>query len=179
MAKGWIKLYRQSADNSLYHSEPFDKWHAWVDILLMVNHEQKQFISKGQVVNLSPGQTITSDRILAKRWNWSKEKVRRYLRLLIETNMCIVKRTPNGTTITVVNWAKYQNDVSSNKTANKTTCETTDETTDETLTRMIKNDKEGEKGCRPPQSDEPDPHATDDEGIRRYLEAEEAKGRWS
>ena len=27
-------------------------------------------------------------------------------------------------------------------------------------------------------TNEPDPHATDDEGIRRYLEAEEAKGRW-
>ena len=178
--KGWIRLHRKSVENPLYFSEPFDKWHAWTDLLLMVNHEHKEFISKGQLVTLEPGQTITSMAILAERWHWSVNKVRRYFKLLVGTGMCTLNGTPYGTTITVVKWAFYQSEGQTNGTANGTTGGTSDGTTGGTLTRMIKNDKEGKKGAYAPipQSDEPDPYATDDEGILRYMEAEEAKGRW-
>lgn len=145
MGKGWIKLYRQSEENPLYFSEPFDRWHAWQDLLLIVNHERKQFISKGQLITLEPGQTVTSDRILAQRWHWSREKVRRFLKLLNDTSMCTIKRTTNGTILTVINWAKFQGTQTTDETTNETTGKTTDETTDETLTRMNKNDKKGKK----------------------------------
>lgn len=154
MGKGWIKLYRQSEENPLYFSEPFDRWHAWQDLLLIVNHERKQFISKGQLITLEPGQTVTSDRILAQRWHWSREKVRRFLKLLNDTSMCTIKRTTNGTILTIVNWAKFQGAQPTDETTNETTGKTTDETTDETLTRMIKNEKKGKKcvGTRTPHS---------------------------
>ena len=169
MAKGWIKLHRQSVDNPMYHSEPFDKWHAWTDLLLMVNHEKKQFISKGQLVTLEAGQTVTSMAILAERWQWSVNKVRRYFRLLSDTGMCITNGTPNGTTITVVNWAKYQAEGQTNGIGNGTTGGTSDGTTDGTLTRMIKNDKEREKAAPVIQSEEE---------IYAELKAMEAAGRW-
>lgn len=60
--------------------------------------------------------------------------------------MCTIKRTTNGTILTVVNWAKFQGAQPSDETTNETTGETTNETTDETLTRMNKNDKK-EKKC--------------------------------
>lgn len=143
MGKGWIRLYRQSEDNALYFKEPFDKFHAWIDLLLMVNHEPKQFISKkGQLVNLDAGQTITSHRILADRWQWSRNKVRRFLRLLVDTSMCTVDETTNGTTITVVNWAKYQNRGPTNGASDDTNHGANDGANDEPLTRMNKNDKE-------------------------------------
>lgn len=128
---GWIKLHRKSVDNPLYFDEPFDKWHAWTDLLLMVNHEQKQFISKGQLVTLEPGQTITSMAILAERWKWSINKVRRFIGTLVGTGMCIADGTPNGTTITVVRWAFYQSDGRTNGIADGTT----DGIADGTLTR--------------------------------------------
>lgn len=139
--KGWIRLYRQSTENPLYFSEPFDKWHAWTDLLLMVNHKQKEFVSKGQLVKLEPGQTITSMAILAERWQWSTNKVRRYFKLLVGMGMCNVNGTPNGTTITVVNWAKYQHEGQTNGTTDGITDGTADGTTGGTLTRMYKNDK--------------------------------------
>ena len=180
MAKGWIRLYRQSTDNPLYHSDPFDRWHAWQDLLLLVNHEKKQFISKGKLMELEPGQTITSLPILADRWQWSVNRVRRYLRLLNDMGMCISHGTPYGTSITVVNWAKYQGRGQGDGYGNGMADGHADEYADGTLTRIYKNDKEGKKVASPQSpTDEPDPHATDDEGIRRWLEAEEAKGRWS
>lgn len=133
--KGWIRLHRKSVENPLYFSEPFDKWHAWTDLLLMVNHEHKEFISKGQLVTLEPGQTITSMAILAERWHWSVNKVRRYFKLLVGTGMCTLNGTPYGTTITVVKWAFYQSEGQTNGTANGTTGGTSDGTTGGTLTR--------------------------------------------
>ena len=129
--KGWIKLHRKSTENPLYFAEPFDKWHAWTDILLMVNHEKKQFISKGQVIVLEPGQTVTSLSILADRWRWSINKVRRYLGTLNGMGMCNINSTANGTAITVVNWAFYQNQWHSDEYGN----EYADEYADEQLTR--------------------------------------------
>ena len=132
---GWIKLHRKSVENPMYFEEPFDKWHAWTDLLLMVNHERKQFISKGQLVTLEPGQMITSMAILAKRWHWSVNKVRRYFKLLDGMGMCKVDGTPNGTTITVVKWAFYQSEGQALGTTNGTTLGIANGTTDGTLTR--------------------------------------------
>lgn len=176
---GWIKLHRKSVENPMYFSEPFDKWHAWTDLLLMVAHEKKQFISKGQLVTLEPGQMITSLPILAERWQWSVNRVRRYLKLLSGMGMCNVSGTAHGTTITVVKWAFYQSEGHANGMGNGYADEHAGEYAGGTLTRS-KEYKEGKKGAAPhtPQSGEPDPNATDEEGIRRYLEAEEAKGRW-
>lgn len=177
MAKGWIKLHRQSVDNPLYHSEPFDKWHAWTDLLLMVNHEQKQFISKGQLITLEPGQMVTSAAILAERWQWSTNKVRRYFRLLVGTGMCNIVGTPNGTTITVVNWAKYQSEgqaygIGNGTTggvADGTTDGVADGTTDGTLTRMNKNDKET-KNARA--------RAKRDVAWEEFVEEMKRRGEW-
>jgi DNA replication protein DnaD len=132
---GWIKLYRKSVENPLYFSEPFDKWHAWTDLLLMVNHERKQFISKGQLLTLEPGQTVTSIPQLAERWGWSDNKVRRYLRLLNGSGMCNSSGTPNGTIITVVNWAKYQCEEQTDGRGNGRANGSTDGRADGTLTR--------------------------------------------
>lgn len=169
MAKGWIKLHRQSVDNSMYFSEPFDKWHAWTDLLLMVNHEEKQFVSKGQLLTLEPGQTVTSMAILAERWQWSTNKVRRYFRLLVGMGMCTIHGTPNGTTITVVNWAKYQSDRQTNGTGNGTTDGIADGTTDGTLTRMNNNDKERKNACK---------RAVRDEAWEGFVEEMKRRGEW-
>ena len=109
-SNGWIKLHRQSVNNALYLEKPFDKWHAWQDILLSVCHEQKAFFSKGEKVTLEPGQMVTSIAILADRWGWSENKVRRFLGTLNGRGMSTSDGTPNGTLITVTNWAKYQDD---------------------------------------------------------------------
>ena len=174
-AKGWIRLYRQSVDNPLYHSEPFDKWHAWQDLLLMVNHEKKAFVSKGKFMELEPGQTITSLPILADRWHWSVNRVRRYLRLLNDMGMCTTHGTSHGTTITVVNWAKYQGRGQADGYANGTADGYADGYAGGTLTRMNKNDKE-HKNARARERDEmfqdflrlvEESEKNDSEGVRR------------
>ncbi len=90
----WIKLWKKSDKNALYFSEPFDKWHAWQDLLLLADQS---------------GTVKTSLRWLKKRWNWtSVRQVVKHLETLSGTGQIAVSGTPSGTVITIVKWGKYQ-----------------------------------------------------------------------
>lgn len=153
MGKGWIKLHRQSVDHPIYKQKPFDRWHAWEDILLSVCHEHQEFYSKGELVKLEPGQMVTSYSKLAERWGWSVGKVRRFLSTLTGTGMSTLTGTPSGTVLTVENWVKFQGDRHTDEHTNRHT----NRHTDGTLTRR-EEDKKREGGAKaphrlPPSSD--------------------------
>lgn len=94
----WIKLWRKSDRDPLYFKQPFDKWHAWQDLLILVDEK---------------GKLKTSMKWLKTRWNWKSEKqVRAYLGKLKGEQKIDIKGEPSGTVITVVKWALYQSDFS-------------------------------------------------------------------
>lgn len=149
MAKGWIKLYRQITENPMWQSsEPFDRRSAWIDLLLMANHEPKTLqLRSGEYLEIKTGQCFTSMDHLSKRWHWSRGRVIRYLRHLTEQGMCTVNGTANGTVLTIVKYEDFQNGRTPNRTADGTTDGTTGDTTDGTRTRIYKNDKEHKKAA--------------------------------
>ncbi len=142
---GWIKLHRQIIDNWIW--EDAEKLKAWLDILMMVNHEDKTTLIGGKLVTIHRGEKLTSTLKLAARWGWGRARVRTFLELLERDGMCTTDRTANGTTIKVSNYAEYQgfqiqqkptNDTT-DSTTDSTTDRTTDSTTDRTQTINIKN----------------------------------------
>lgn len=164
---GWIKLHRKIIDNWIW--EDPEKLKAWLDILLMVNHEDKQLPFNGKVITIKPGQRLTSIQKLADRWGWNRKRVVRFLGLLEGAAMCTTERTPNGTTLTVVNWEFYQNRGTTNGTAEGTTNGTTTGSTVGTQTRMIKNDKE-HKNARA--------RNVRDEAWEGFVEEMKRRGEW-
>lgn len=144
MGSGWIKLHRKILDNWIWNDP--EKLRAWIDILLMVNHEDKQIPFDGHIVTIHKGQRLTSLLKLSERWGWSRNRVDRFLRLLEEAKMVTADRTPNGTVLTVINWALYQDERDTNGATDGATNDTTVGATVGTQTRMNKNDKEGEEG---------------------------------
>lgn len=140
MAKGWIRLHRKIRDNWIW--EDPEKLRAWLDILLMVNHEDKEIPFNGKIITIKRGQRLTSISQLAERWHWNRKRVVRYLDLLEGAGMCTTERTTSGTTISVTNWDFYQSEGSTVGTANGTTEGSTVGSTVGTQTRMNKNDKE-------------------------------------
>lgn len=140
MAKGWIRLHRKIRDNWIW-DDP-EKLRAWLDILLMVNHEDKEIPFNGKIITIRRGQRLTSISQLAERWHWNRKRVVRYLDLLEGAGMCTTERTTSGTTINVVNWDFYQSEGSTVGTTNGTTEGSTVGSTVGTQTRMNKNDKE-------------------------------------
>lgn len=134
--RGWIKLYRQISDSYIWTAnEPFDRRSAWIDLLLMANHEERSFLLRnGKNQTVQEGQLFTSTGHLAERWHWSRGRVNRYLALLSEQGMCKVSGTPSGTLLTIVKYGDFQHSWTANRTANGTTDGTSDGTTDGTRT---------------------------------------------
>ncbi|MFV3013601.1 DnaD domain-containing protein [Clostridium botulinum] len=106
--KGWISLYRAMEDGWLWEDKPFARGQAWIDLLLQANHKDKKTFSKGELVIVKRGSFLTSDQLLADRWGWSRKKVRTFLEVLVKEQMIELKRSPKGTSLTLVNWDLYQ-----------------------------------------------------------------------
>ena len=120
---GWIKLHRQIIDTDDWLHEPFTRGQAWVDMLLLANHAEGSFRVRGIVVHLTRGQLGWSEETLAKRWKWSRGKVRRFFsELESETVQRIVQQKNNvSSVITILNYDKYQSDDTAERTPNGTT----------------------------------------------------------
>ncbi len=116
---GWIKLNRSIEDNFLWTDYKFSEGQAFIDLLLLANHEDKKTAYKGEIIVCEKGTVNRSISSLAKRWKWSRDKARRFLELLESDNMIKVNATTNRTTITIVNYGVYQDSPTTNKATNR------------------------------------------------------------
>jgi hypothetical protein len=117
-----IVLARSIQDNFLWSDKPFAIGQAWIDLLMLAEWKDEKVYDKGHLQVLHRGQVGRSVLWLSKRWGWSRGKTIRFLKTLENEKMCTTESTPNGTTITIENYNKYQ--------LGQTTDDTTDETTD-------------------------------------------------
>ena len=106
--QGWICLHRQIENNWVWENKPFSYGQAWIDMLLLANHEKNRFPLGNEVITVEKGNFVTSELKLMARWGWSKTKVRRFLKLLENDGMIIKKTDRKKTTITIVNYSKFQ-----------------------------------------------------------------------
>lgn len=127
---GWIQLHRQIRENWIWEDPA--KLKAWLDILMMVNHEEKKILVNGELVTIHRGEKLTSIVKLSERWGWTRRRVVRFLDLLENDKMCTTNRTANGTTIKVNNYKEYQGFKPTKRTTNSTTDDTPDDTADGT-----------------------------------------------
>ncbi|AVP54501.1 phage protein [Clostridium tetani] len=104
--KGWISLYRDIQEHWIW--EDAEKLKAWLDLLLLANHQSRKILLGNEVIEIKRGSTHTSELKLMDRWNWSKKKVRNFLQLLEKDNMIICEKSKKGTTITIINYEVYQ-----------------------------------------------------------------------
>lgn len=107
--EGWISIHRQIQEHWLWKSkEPFDKRSAWIDLLLMVNHQKEKVEFDKEFIEVDRGQRITSLEKLSKRWKWSRHKVSDYLNQLEQDCMLVQVRDNKKTLISIENYDKYQ-----------------------------------------------------------------------
>ena len=118
---GYIKLDRKIMESFLWTDKPFAYGQAWVDLLMLANWKELKELYNGALVQRRPGEIACSIEWLAKRWGWNRKKVMKFLDILESDEMVTQNRTTKGTTITVLNWAKYQTDGTTKGTANGTT----------------------------------------------------------
>jgi predicted transcriptional regulator len=105
---GWISIYRSIWNNWVWQEKPFSKGQAWVDLLLLMGHEDGKVVFRQEVIPVKRGQKVTSELKLSERWGWSRNKVRAYLERLKQDNMIDIKKDKRKTIITIVNYDDYQ-----------------------------------------------------------------------
>lgn len=170
MAQGWILVYRSVMDNWIYDDgTPFDRAHAWLDLLLLANHEDCKFMSNGELYTAKRGEVRRSVKWLADRWHWSQGKVRRFLINLERDKMITMdaKRRSRRTTITVENYTKYQDAWRTDGEETEKRRRSDGEETaiyKECLNNSVNNEKEG-RGVKRPRFSPPSV-----EEVRAYCE---------
>lgn len=118
--QGWIKLHRKIQEHWLYQDKrKFSRFEAWVDLLLMVNHDDSKVVLGNEIIEVKRGQRITSIRQLCEKWGWSNTKVTQFLKLLQNDGMIEVKSDTKKTIITVVNYDFYQGREDAKTTENR------------------------------------------------------------
>lgn len=108
MAYGWISIHRKIQDNLIWNDKPFNRGAAWIDLLLLANHEDRQVLFNGNAIQVKRGEKITSLRQLSERWGWSITKVKKFLNLLNEEKMISYKSDSKKTVYSIVNYEVYQ-----------------------------------------------------------------------
>ena len=106
--KGWISLHRKIQDHWIWQDKPFSKGQAWVDLLLDVNHSKNKTLLGNEIIEIEPGEKVTSIRKLCERWGWSNTKVKNFLDLLQKEEMITYKSDTKKTVIKVLNYNDYQ-----------------------------------------------------------------------
>lgn len=105
---GWIKLHRKILDNPIWTSEKFTRGQAWIDLLLLANHEYGYFYLRDHKIEIQRGQVGWSQLKLSLRWNWSRNKVKKFLNDLEKEQQIKQQQTKSTSIITIINYDYYQ-----------------------------------------------------------------------
>ena len=146
MVEGWIFLHRKLQECEIWaNSQPFDMRSAWVDLLLLANHRDVAIIFDYEPMTVKRGQYLTSVRKLGARWNWSKNRTLKYLRLLESLGMIHRESNNQRTLITIDNYSVYQDIQDTNGYTKRTQIDTQSGREADTGMPQTNNDKNDKK----------------------------------
>lgn len=102
----WIKLFRDINKHWIWQNSDYLKW--WLDILLEVNNAPAKVVINNKIYDCNRGEKLYSLDTWAVRWGTNKSKVRRFLTLLQNDNMIVLKSETQTTRLTVCKYDTYQ-----------------------------------------------------------------------
>lgn len=95
---------RQLLQSDRWISEPFTRGQAWIDLCGLAQHKDSHVRIRGVRVEVKRGQLAYSQVTLAKRWRWSRGKVKRFLN---ELKMVQDIEQQNSEVTTLITIKKY------------------------------------------------------------------------
>lgn len=101
MDRGWF-------GHPAFAPEPYTEREAWAWLIAEAAWRPVRVRVGSEIVVLKRGQLSHSLRFMAERWQWDKEKVRRYLRRLEKRDMIETASETGQTVISICNYNAYQ-----------------------------------------------------------------------
>jgi uncharacterized phage protein (TIGR02220 family) len=111
MDNGWVKIYRILLDKPIWQLSTLEQKVILVTLLLMVNHEEKEWEWEGKKYVCKPGQVITSLKQIKKiaGRGISVQNVRTALTRFEKIHQFLTSESTNrNRLITICNWERYQ-----------------------------------------------------------------------
>lgn len=107
---GWIKLYRELLEKPIWFESTPEQKTILITLLLMANHEGRQWEWQGQQYYARPGQFVTSLAKIAEKAGpgISIKNVRTALARFEKYEFLANQSTKRNRLITINNWAFYQ-----------------------------------------------------------------------
>lgn len=138
--EGWIKLHRSLLESDFWKCEPFSRGQAWVDLLMLANFKDSFFYKRGVKIDVKRGQLGRSEVELSDRWNWSRTKVRKFLKDLEKEQQIKVVKTSVTQVVTILKYDDFQAEEQQ-----KDSKRTAEEQQKDNRKTHIKNDKKDNK----------------------------------
>lgn len=115
---GFFKVYRKFFASEFWTEErAFSRAEAWLDLLNIACYMPSSRLIRGKSIRLDVGEVVASERFLAERWKWGRQKVRTFLELL-EKNQQITRRITQGEpVINIVKYRVYNGSIAENNPA--------------------------------------------------------------
>jgi hypothetical protein len=112
--RGTLRISRELVNHPVLNGGPFDKRSAWLWLLSEASWAARRKTVNNIALDLVRGELAVSDRHLAKRWEWDKSRVRRFLDKLSAEHMIDRRiarddlRRAGITVIRIVNFEHWQ-----------------------------------------------------------------------
>ena len=112
MAQGWLKLYRELMEKPIWFQSTPEQKTILITLLMMANHEGKEWDWQGKSYQVSPGQFVTSLEKIAEKAGKgiTTKNVRTALVKFEKLGFLANESAKTGRLITIVNWGLYQSD---------------------------------------------------------------------
>jgi hypothetical protein len=109
-ADGWIKLHRELLEKAIWRFSTPEQKVILITLLMMANHEPKEWEWKGKKFMCNPGQMITSLRSIKKiaGKGISIKNIRTCLQRFQKYEFLAYKSAKTGRLVTIINWESYQ-----------------------------------------------------------------------
>jgi hypothetical protein len=128
---GWIAIHRKLTENPIWLCETFTRGQAWIDLIILANHDDGYIVVRGNRIEINRGQVGWSVDRLCKRWRWSRGKVNRFLNELKTDRQIDRQNNSISSIITILNYDTYQN--GGHKTVHQTVQQTVQQTVHQTV----------------------------------------------
>lgn len=102
-------------DDRMWKYAKYSKREAWCWLIETANYEDYDDFIKGESVKIPRGSLVKTERQLAHKWKWGRQKVRTFLKTLEKDKKIILNLTQKLTQISIMNYNTYQESQPKNK----------------------------------------------------------------
>lgn len=137
MQEGWIKLYRNLLESSLFEHPELLKF--WIWCLLKADHKETKTRIGIQEIHINKGQFIFGRKKAAIELNMKESTAYKYLKILEKEQRITIKSNNRFSVVTLINWEDYQK--IEEKSNSRVTAEEQQSNNKETTTEQQKNNR--------------------------------------